>query len=75
MAAKEPEYDLMVADEEAEEETAEGDLDPEFLMHAEGAGLSAEQAKSLKLAIERCNALKDEGAYEAPMEEDDEFEE
>jgi len=69
-----PDYDAMEDMAEGEEESADdaaaSDLDSEFLMHAEGAGLSAMQAESLKLAIERCMALKDGGDYDVLEEED-----
>ncbi len=39
------------------------ELDPEFEMHAKGAGLSAEQAGHLKMAIERCVDLREQNGY------------
>lgn len=63
----EPNYDAMDLDEDMPEEEAAG-LDEEFLMHAENAGLDAAQAEALKLAIERCITLREEGSYD--VEED-----
>lgn len=67
----EPDYGMMDLDEETTEEPA--GLDEEFLMHAEAAGLDATQAESLKLAIERCMALKEEGSYDVEEESDDDM--
>lgn len=68
-----PDYDAMedmAEGEESADDAAASELDSEFLMHAEGAGLSAMQAESLKLAIERCIALQDGGDYDVLEEED-----
>lgn len=76
MATKEPDYDAM-ADEPmgalalGDEEDTDGEgLDDEFLMHAKAAGLSEAQAKSMKLAIERCVELRDMGDYGAEDDAD-----
>ena len=50
---------------EGEEEPLEDDIDAEFAMHAAEAGFdSPEKQKALKMAIERCYAMKDESAGE-----------
>ena len=66
-----PDYDMMDDMEEMpeEEESTGSDLDAELLMHAEGAGMSPEQAESLKLFVERCVQLKNEGDYSEDAEE------
>jgi hypothetical protein len=68
----EPNFDAMDLDEDMPEEEAEG-LDAELLMHAESAGLDAAQAEALKMFVERCVSLKEEGSYdlEEDMPEDD----
>lgn len=64
------------AEVETEDEAATK-LDSELMLHAEAAGLSAEQAEAMKMFVERCVALKSEGSYEAEEPaaetEDDEF--
>lgn len=74
MASKDPDYDAMAetADEPmgalalGDEEDGDGaGLDEEFLMHAKDAGLTEAQAKSMRLAIERCVELRDQGDYGA----------
>lgn len=44
------------------------ELDGEFAMLAEKLGFEGERAKTFKQAIERCLALRDEGAYAPPAE-------
>lgn len=63
----EPNYDAMDLDEDMPEESTEG-LDAELLMHAESAGLDEAQAEALKLFVERCVSLREEGSYD--VEED-----
>jgi hypothetical protein len=72
-------YDEMSElDDMGDEAAAEGDMgeaediDAEFAMHASEAGFDTpEKQKALKAAIERCNALKDEGEYEEPADDAD----
>jgi hypothetical protein len=68
----EPNFDEMDLDEDMPVEEAAG-LDEELLMHAEAAGLDAAQAEALKMFVERCVSLKEEGSYDAEEElpEDD----
>lgn len=59
------EVEVEEEDDEAEE------IDGEFMMLAEKLGFGdPEKAKALKSAIERCVALKEEGEYEAPADEE-----
>lgn len=63
--------DTTETDESEEAEAVETDeLDGEFAMLAEKLGFEGEKAKTFKQAIERCLALRDEGAY-APVAEGD----
>jgi len=60
-------YEQATEEDTAEEETETEEateLDDEFAMHAEEAGFTGEKAKALKLAIERCVALKEAGDYD-----------
>jgi hypothetical protein len=63
----EPNFDEMDLDEDMAEDVPAG-LDEELLMHAEAAGLDAAQAEALKMFVERCVSLKEEGSYD--VEED-----
>lgn len=72
-----PDYDMMEEEEAPESERAEGEsdgeLDEEFLMHAEDAGFSGEKAKALKAAIERCVEMREQGMYEDMAEDMEEM--
>lgn len=57
------------AEDMALEEEAEEAMDGELMMHAATLGFSdPAKAEALKAFIERCVALKDEAAYEEPLE-------
>ena len=65
------EYDDMMFEDDGAMAPEEGDdmldeeIDAEFAMHAAEAGFdSPEKQKALKMAIERCYAMKDEAAGE-----------
>jgi hypothetical protein len=52
-------------EDEMLEDEAEEEIDAEFAMHAAALGFNTpEQQKAFKSAVERCVALKEEGAYE-----------
>lgn len=73
---EEPDYDAAATEDDEMEDMGDGEeeLDTVFLDHAMDAGMNESQARALKKAIERCNELKDQGAYEdmgAMLEGDD----
>lgn len=76
------EGDDMMSDEPAEETGLEDmgeEVDAEFAMHASAAGFDTpEKQKALKMAIERCYAMKEESEGEEEVAdmnaEDDELE-
>lgn len=77
MSDQGPDYDVMAdapEDDAPETETEGSGLDPELLLHAEAAGLDEAKAEALKMFVDRCVALKDEGSYEAESETEDDTE-